>query len=141
MTSQNPEYNFIVVDDDPLNNTICKLTLQSILGPVKTQTFTNGLEGLEYIMTVFPSEKHTIQTVLFLDINMPVMNGWEFLERFDNLRTELKNLIRIYILSSSVDERDKERSYANKNVNAFLVKPLTGEAIAQVINECAPIGR
>jgi CheY-like chemotaxis protein len=72
-------------------------------------------------------------TVLLLDINMPLMSGWEFLERFDNMKDEVKNLFRIYILSSSVDPRDKQRSYANKNVKAFLVKPLVKDNVVDIL--------
>jgi CheY-like chemotaxis protein len=63
---------------------------------------------------------------------MPIMSGWEFLEMFDNLSFEVKERIKICILSSSIDERDKERSYANKNVLEFLVKPLTDKDIQRI---------
>jgi response regulator RpfG family c-di-GMP phosphodiesterase len=130
---ENKHLNFIMIDDDPVTNIITRLTLESILGTVSTNVFTNGHTALEYISSSFLSERHSGTTTLFLDINMPVTNGWEFLERFDNLSPEIKNLINIFILSSSVDERDKERSYINKNVEDFLEKPLTREAIQKVL--------
>ena len=60
---------------------------------------------------------------------MPVMNGWEFLERFDELGEHTKKRIKIYILSSSVDKRDIEKAKADKNVVHYLTKPLTKETI------------
>jgi hypothetical protein len=60
------------------------------------------------------------------------MSGWEFLELFDNLSYSIKDRVRICILSSSIDDRDKERSYANKNVADFLVKPLTDKDIIRI---------
>jgi response regulator RpfG family c-di-GMP phosphodiesterase len=63
------------------------------------------------------------------------MSGWEFLELFDNLSFEIKDRVRICILSSSIDERDKQRSYANKNVSDFLVKPLTDKDIYRITAE------
>ena len=60
------------------------------------------------------------------------MSGWEFLEMFDNLSFDIKERVKICILSSSIDERDKERSYTNKNVVDFLVKPLTDKDIERI---------
>ncbi len=124
---------FIVVDDDPISNTICKLTLEMVLRNVDLESFTNPKEALSYI-----SEKCTAstsrRTILLLDINMPIMSGWEFLERFDAFHENVKTGIDVYILSSSVDPRDKDRSYANKNVRNYLLKPLTVEAIKKVLN-------
>jgi CheY-like chemotaxis protein len=73
-----------------------------------------------------------MSALLLLDINMPIMSGWEFLEMFDNLDFEVKDRVKICILSSSIDERDKVRSYANKNVLEFLVKPLTDKDIQRL---------
>jgi len=123
---------FIVVDDDPISNTICKLTLEMVLGKVDLESFTNPKEALDYI-----TEKYAMpvpwKTILLLDINMPIMSGWEFLERFDALSENVKAAIDIYILSSSVDPRDKDRSYSNKNVRNYLLKPLTADVIKKVL--------
>jgi len=123
----------IVVDDDPISNTICKLTLEMVLGHVDLESFTNPTDALDYIAEKF--EASTLRkTILLLDINMPIMSGWEFLERFDAFNESIKAGIDVYILSSSVDPRDKDRSYANKNVRNYLLKPLTADAIKKVLN-------
>lgn len=98
-------------------------------------TFTNAAQGFEYIQSQYAANRDETQTVLLLDINMPVMSGWEFLERFDNLGEDVKKRFKIIILSSSVDERDKERSYANKNVNAFMVKPLVRDNVVDILQK------
>jgi CheY-like chemotaxis protein len=122
---------FILIDDDPINNIISKITIELVLGDARIQSFTEAFQGLEYIRC---SSQDSHKTVLFLDLNMPILNGWEFLDRFDSLPSPLKNSFKIYILSSSVDDRDRERSYANKNVVNFLVKPLTKDAIVSILN-------
>lgn len=124
--------DFIFVDDDPISNMICKFTVEMMLGKVSSQSFVSPELALEYLTATYLTNNHHNKTVLLLDINMPGMSGWEFLERFDNLKGIIKELIHIYILSSSVDERDKLRSYANKNVLGFLVKPLSKETVSQV---------
>lgn len=122
---------FVLIDDDPMNNLICKLTIEMTLGQTDVKAFVNPENGLEYFQTEFSNLKDT-SALLLLDINMPIMSGWEFLEMFDNLSFEIKDRVKICILSSSIDERDKERSYANKNVLDFLVKPLTDKDIQRI---------
>jgi CheY-like chemotaxis protein len=124
---------FLIIDDDPVNNMICRMTIEALLGPVECLSFQNPAEGFEYIVSSYPLHDDPSLTVLLLDINMPVMTGWEFLDRFDSLSPAIKDSIRIYVLSSSVDGRDRERSYANKNVRDFLVKPLMTETVLQMV--------
>jgi CheY-like chemotaxis protein len=124
---------FIAIDDDPVNNLICKLTIEMVAGKPEILTFTEGSSCLDYIQQTYAANHDRRPTILLLDINMPVMSGWEFLERFDNLGEDVKSLFKIYILSSSVDERDKQRSYANKNVSAFMVKPLVKDNVLAIL--------
>jgi CheY-like chemotaxis protein len=124
---------FIAVDDDPVNNVICKLTIEMVTNKPDVVTFTEGTRCLEYIQSTYLANRDRTHTVLLLDLNMPVMSGWEFLELFDHLADEVKKVFKIYILSSSVDPRDKQRSYATKNVNAFIVKPLVKDNVVEII--------
>jgi response regulator RpfG family c-di-GMP phosphodiesterase len=122
--------NYIIVDDDPTNNMICNMTLRNTLGTVATQTFTDPEEGLQYIRTNF--DRNSGKTVLFLDLNMPTISGWQFLEKYDSFSEEVKMQINIYLLSSSIDRRDWERSKKNKYVKGFLVKPMYAETILSI---------
>ena len=133
--SQEGTPRFIAIDDDPVNNLICKLTIELVAGSPEILTFTNAAQGFDYIQSQYAANRDQTQTVLLLDINMPIMSGWEFLERFDNLGDDIKSLFKIFILSSSVDERDKQRSYANKNVNAFMVKPLVKDNVVTILED------
>lgn len=124
---------FIAIDDDSVNNMISKLTIEMVSGKSEVVTFTNPAQGFDFIVNEYGGNHDQPHTVLLLDINMPVMSGWEFLERFDNMKAEVKKLFKIYILSSSVDPRDKQRSYANKNVKGFLVKPLVKDNVIDIL--------
>ena len=106
-----------------------------VAGKPEILTFTEGASCLDYIQKTYTADHDRTHTILLLDINMPVMSGWEFLERFDNLSNDVKDLFKIYILSSSVDERDKQRSYANKNVSAFMVKPLVKDNVVDILHQ------
>jgi CheY-like chemotaxis protein len=120
--------DFVFIDDDPVNNLICRLTVEIVLKGIPSESFVNPKLALDHFKTSSLTRSDD-RTVLLLDINMPFMNGWEFLENFDNLPAQTKQQVHIYILSSSVDHRDKDRSYANKNVSGFLTKPLSMESI------------
>ena len=128
--------SFIVIDDDPLNNTICKLTIKKAVGVLDVKTFTDPLAGLHYVSEEYPgSEEASRPTFLFLDINMPIMNGWEFLEKYEQLSHSIRESIRLYILSSSVDDRDIERAGHNPNIVSYLAKPITKEIILDLVNQ------
>ncbi len=123
---------FIVIDDDALNNKICKVCIEKLYKDAPVATFTEPKAGFEHLEVEYSSDTHNDTAILFLDINMPGLNGWEFLEKFERLHEKIKSRIKIYILSSSVDKRDMEKAQANKNVVYYLIKPLTKETIALI---------
>lgn len=124
--------HFIVIDDDALNNKICRVCIEKIDKSADVVTFTDPIEGFDYLAREYARNDHDHIGTLFLDINMPVMNGWEFLEKFDKLEDPVKNRIKVYILSSSVDKRDMERAKENKYVIYYFIKPLTKETISLI---------
>ena len=71
--------------------------------------------------------------IIFLDINMPVMDGWEFLEAYRAIEEKLPDTISIYLVSSSVDKNDIMRSRQFKYVTDYLVKPVYKEKFSQVL--------
>jgi len=125
------DLKFILVDDDDLTNLIHDMTLKDALGEkVLVETFVKPEEALEFIQNTYT--ENSDPTILFLDINMPGINGWEFLERYEKFSPAVKSRINIYILSSSVDPRDVRRAEENKNVLGFLSKPLSAENISSI---------
>lgn len=125
---------FIIIDDDALNNKICHVTIEKVEKGAHITTFTDPREGFDYIVKEYSRTDHQEIATLFLDINMPVMNGWEFLELFDALDPQIHSRLKIFILSSSVDKRDMEKAKENKHVIYYMIKPLTKETIALIKN-------
>ena len=121
---------FIIVDDDPVNNAITRIAIKRVLGEVNTKIFTVPEEGLVFIQTEYA--KIVKPTILFLDINMPTMTGWEFLEEYDKFSEEIKKQITIYILSSSVDQRDMGKATTDQRIKGFISKPVKPEVIFSV---------
>src|SRR6201996_2291764 len=70
--------------------------------------------------------------VIFLDIRMPVMGGFEFLQEFDKIDMEGKNNVKIFMLSSSLDPTDMKKSGNNKYITQFIHKPLTQKALDEI---------
>lgn len=124
----NTELKYIAVDDDSFNNMLCSMIIEDTLGAVDIKTFTKPEEGLTYIENV------ESPTVLFLDINMPTLTGWEFLEQYEKVSEKVKRYLSIYILSSSLDQRDKNKAEANKYVKGFISKPLESDTITLIAN-------
>lgn len=128
--TQRPD--FIIIDDDPINNKLCQLNIKKTVPEAYIRTFTNPEEGLKYLQELFNVDEKN-DTILYLDINMPEMNGWEFMEKFEKFNPEIRELVKVYILSSSVNPRDREKAMSNDNIEDYVVKPLTSDAIRKSI--------
>ena len=125
---------FILIDDDALSNLISRHIIERVAGKADIQIFVNGQVGLSYIESTY-SPENLPNTIIFLDINMPVMTGWEFLDRFDALSPDIKSCIEIYVLTSSLHWRDKELCAENRNVKEHIVKPLTTAFIKMLVEK------
>jgi len=71
--------------------------------------------------------------IIFTDIYMPGMSGFEFLEAYDSLNVALKKYCKVFIISSTIDDKDIERSLLDKNSTAFQVKPITKEFLDGIV--------
>ncbi|CAN5739558.1 response regulator [soil metagenome] len=121
---------FIVVDDDNINNMLCSFIIETVYTDAAIISFTRPTEALTYIEQEYNTKDGN--ALLFLDINMPIMNGWEFMEAFEKFSDLIKEHISVYIVSSSVDTRDKEKADANPLIKGFFSKPLDQEIIAAI---------
>jgi CheY-like chemotaxis protein len=125
---------FLLVDDDPLNNYLSKVVLEMSLGVVEIKDFVNPELALNYIENEFEYKPLEEKTILFLDINMPTLSGWEFLDKFNKLEEAIKNQFSIYMLSSSIDPFDIERVKLNPYLIDFIEKPLDKTIIAEMFS-------
>lgn len=73
--------------------------------------------------------------VIFLDINMPIMNGWQFLEQFKQIQPKIDKEITIYLVSSSFDDRDINRSKEYTEVTDYIIKPVKRSNLLSVLRE------
>ena len=115
--------SIFLVDDDPINNLINKRLLSKTGICSNINEFLGGEDALTMLRDI--PDQH--QLLIFLDINMPVLNGWEFLNKYLELFPSRKD--KIIILSSSIDFQDRQRAQEYDIVSGFLEKPLTLEKI------------
>ncbi|MFM9946260.1 MAG: two-component system response regulator, partial [Bacteroidia bacterium] len=124
------ESKILLIDDDMWNISIGTILVKRAVGLDYLHTFTEPKEGLEYLSSENAENlKDTI--IVFLDVNMPAMTGWEFLDRFEQLPASVKDKTKIYMLSGSIDNRDFEKAKDNKYVVEFLEKPISIEIIQE----------
>lgn len=113
-----------LVDDDPISTFVTeKLISRNVKEKCVFYKYRSARKALEEIYTIKPN-------FLFLDLNMPEMNGWDFLDRFQTDKNEAK----IYILSSSVDERDISKASKYSMVKDYLTKPLIKKYIKSIFS-------
>ncbi len=125
----NKQYIACIIDDDTINQFVFTRIIQNHHFTKEIITFPNGQEALSFLTNNLDCQK--IPDVIFVDINMPVMDGWEFLEHYTQLKISKKVLI--YLLSSSVNPADIEKSKRIPLVNSYFVKPIKTEQIQEII--------
>jgi two-component SAPR family response regulator len=126
--------NFILVDDDCVSNLIGRKIIKNVFPDADVYEFLDPETALLYIQSTY-SKNGAPDTLLLLDINMPTISGWEFLEAFERFDTRVKEHFKIHMLSSSVAPCHKERAANNKNVSGYIEKPLTLEGINAILKE------
>jgi CheY-like chemotaxis protein len=90
----------------------------------------SGAKALEYLK----SSEHPPTDLILLDINMPGMNGWEFLKEYDSLDVQLKNHTIVMMLTTSDNDDDRLRTKAFPSVSAYITKPLTRAKVNDIID-------
>lgn len=118
----------LLVDDDAVTNFVNQTIMESKFPGIPIKLFYNGSVAMQYIL------KNTDKNFLvFLDLNMPVMSGWEFLKALEGKKAELN--IEIHILTSSIDPGDQEHAAKFPLVRSFLVKPLDETILEGILHK------
>ncbi|MBA4277076.1 response regulator [Flavobacterium sp.] len=128
--------SILFIDDDPITLMLCKMVTKKASFSNEIATSKNGEEALQYFDTlkeIGPNNELKKQPqLIFLDLNMPVMGGWEFLESFSTSEYDDYNKTKVIILSSTIDPEDLEKSKKYPMVIDFLSKPISQEMLEYV---------
>ena len=115
------------VEDDPITLMLFKKVVQKALFAKEITNATNGQEAINFINNI--TSEDTKPQLIFLDLNMPVMGGWEFLNLFNNSNYYNLNRTKVIILTSTIDPEDVKKSKSYPNVIEFISKPITVEIL------------
>ena len=128
-----------IIDDDYIYVNLIKKIIDTKKLCENLMIFKNGKEGIEYFETLLQNfnEAEQIPDVILLDINMPVMNGWEFLERFTKIKNKFEKQITLYVVSSSINITDIERAKSLSSVENYLVKPVNIAELEAIFDKVA----
>lgn len=135
-----PKYkykNALLLDDDELDNFINQKTIEATNLAKNIYMNTSGKKALELINQMLASAANDtiFPDIMFVDLNMPIMNGFEFIEEFKKLTAGKIKKCEIVILTSSVDTRDRIKAAEMDDRIVFLNKPLTVEVLNKLVFE------
>lgn len=135
----NPPVNhLLLIDDSPADNYIHRRRIAEAALAAKVVVKNNGREALDYLMTPDDTGHRPAPELIFLDINMPVMDGWEFLDHYGRLDAWGPNEPSLFLLTTSVTESDKRRADGIDGLIGYLEKPLTSVQIESVVRRMNP---
>jgi CheY-like chemotaxis protein len=119
----------LLVDDDEADNYIHQMIIESMDITERIVVSENGKEALEFLQNV----DENLPELILLDINMPAINGWEFLKKYNDLKINQKESPVIFMLTTSENTKDKDIAIEIPNVKGFKNKPLTRDALNDIM--------
>jgi|tagenome__1003787_1003787.scaffolds.fasta_scaffold17975028_1 CheY-like chemotaxis protein len=128
-----PKPNILIVDDDLVYRFAATKTIAATGLAERIEECNDGLEALTLLKKNIGYPEN-LPDVIFLDINMPTMDGWEFLIAFEKIVSEFSKTMHIYMVTSSIDKHDIQRSKEFATVSDYLVKPIYKETFSKILS-------
>lgn len=121
--------NVLVIDDNPIDLYIAEMVMSTTRFAEKVICLNSAVAALAYLKPLYESPDELPQ-LIFLDINMPEMSGFDFLKEYQYLPENIRKKCIIMMLTTSLDDNDRRLAEENQFVNRFLNKPLDTSKIA-----------
>lgn len=123
----------LCVDDDSITIMLSKMVLTRAAYAKEVVTAQNGEEALHYLDSLIANQATVVPNLIFLDLNMPIMGGWEFLDAFSEAKyREVFPNCKVIVLSSTIDPKDIEKSKSYSMVLDFMPKPIKKDLLEAV---------
>ncbi|WP_378187133.1 response regulator [Aquimarina sp. W85] len=129
---KNKRLSLCLVDDDIIHQFIIKKLVQQLHQQERLLIFSNGEEAINFIKSVANGVVQ-LPDLILLDLNMPIMDGWQFMDEFNNIAPKLKKEIKIYVLSSSDNPDDIERAKEYERISDYLIKPINEHQLKELL--------
>lgn len=126
--------NSCIIDDDPISVFGIKRSMKETNFSDDVVVYTNGQEALDGL-TKMLNEGKKLPSIIFLDLNMPIMDGWEFLDDFIKIPNTNTDKVIIFIVSSSMDPRDMIKAKSYSMVNNYILKPILRKDLVRLMSE------
>ena len=123
----------LLIDDDPIFVLLFRKILETIEGERAIDVCGDGEAGIGHIIEQIKDNGELLPDVIFLDLNMPVLDGWGFLEAYSTLRDRLQKRIELYILSSTISADDVTRGMGYSFIEDFIIKPLERSKAEEIL--------
>jgi CheY-like chemotaxis protein len=124
----------LLIDDDDVNNYIAIKLINKAIPNAAIDIAVNGKVALEKLINLHHNQPDALPTHIFLDINMPIMDAWDFLKEIKLSGIGFLRKVKIFIVSSSLYSNDIERAHSYPFVSDFITKPLSIEKIRKIFN-------
>lgn len=121
----------LLIDDDEINNFINEAILKISLSHSRIISYLDPIEANKFLLEDYIH--NPVPAIIFLDINMPQMSGWEILENLEKHIDILKQNLSVFMISSSIDSSDREKSLKSSLVKDFVSKPLSKEFVQNLL--------
>ncbi len=123
-----------IIDDDDLFIMITRNNIRRAASLVETEVFHDGLESMDCLKERIANEG-VLPNIILLDINMPIADGWHFLANYILLGEDIRKKINLFVCTSSIDPKDIHRAKEFGDVIDFKEKPLSTEAILDILEK------
>jgi CheY-like chemotaxis protein len=124
--------NVMVIDDNQIDLYIAEMVMATTRFAEKVLCMGSAKEALAYLKPLYEKPEE-LPSLIFLDINMPEMTGFDFLNEYQHLPENIRKRCIIMMLTTSLDENDRKQAESNQFVKRFLNKPLDRDKIAQLL--------
>lgn len=127
--AETTEYHFVLIDDNEIDLLLHQKTIEMTITDALVSSFNNGEKALSFMKETNPNHKY----ILLLDINMPIMDGFQFLDAFSQFNNEILSQCKTFLVTSSSNQFDISRAHNNSLVSSMINKPLSKEKILNLL--------
>lgn len=123
-----------IIDDDKLYQFTIQKVIEKTQKASQIISFPNGYEAINFFKSHL-SQPDKLPEIILLDINMPIMDGWQFLNEYLSLENQIVKKSIIYVVTSSIDNADKLKVKSLERIKDFVVKPVSKDRLVEILEE------